>query len=116
MKVPRIISKLVIFLLLASTSIFAQIETSSIFTSTRLISAHSVETLKARHLDFRIKHHFDDIAGDLGGIYTLFGLDNVTDVRIGLEYGITDNLMIGLGRNKGLSNIGLTKLVDGFLK
>jgi hypothetical protein len=31
----------------------------------------------------------------------LFGLDNSADIRIAFEYGITDKMMIGLGRSKG---------------
>ena len=51
-------------------------------------------------LDFRISHRFGDIAVPSSG-RTLFGLDNSTDIRIGFEYGITDQFMVGFGRSKG---------------
>ncbi len=86
-----------------------------IFSTTRIINAHSVETLGKGVLEFRIEHRFGDIAGVDGGGQTLFGLDNSADIRIALEYGITDKLMIGLGRNKGTGN-PYKSLMDGFVK
>ena len=71
------------------------------FKDTRVINAHSTETLKAGLLDFRIGHRFGDIAGDGGGWETFFGLENASDVMIGFEYGITDNFMVGINRAKG---------------
>jgi len=71
------------------------------FKDTRVINAHSTETLKAGILDFRIGHRFGDFAGEGGGWETFFGLENASDVMIGFEYGITNNFMIGLNRAKG---------------
>ena len=65
------------------------------FKSTRVINGHSVETMAKKHLDFRIAHRF----GTLGnGAYELWGLDNAT-MRISLEYGLTDRLMVGVSRS-----------------
>jgi hypothetical protein len=102
-----------IFLL--SGNCFSQsiVKVPSIFTSTRIINAQSTETLPKKTLDIRISHRFGDIAGKTGGHETFYGLDNATDIRIGLEYGITDDLMIGLGRNKGFQ---LRQIFDGFAK
>lgn len=86
------------------------------FLSTRLINAHTNETVEKRHLDIRITHRFDDVGGVAGGIDNLYGLDNVTDIRIGLEYGLTDALTLGFGRSKGVAGGGPTKLLDGFAK
>ncbi len=85
------------------------------FNSTRIISGHSVETLPEKTFEMRIEHRFGDIAGDMGGYQTLFGFDNVSDMRIALEYGITNKLMIGLGRCKGTS-APYSSLLDGFIK
>lgn len=85
------------------------------FNSTRIISGHSVETLPEKTFEMRIEHRFGDIAGDMGGYQTLFGFDNVSDMRIALEYGITNKLMIGLGRCKGTS-APYSSLLDGFMK
>ncbi len=65
------------------------------FKSTRIINGHSNETMKRNHLDFRISHRFGRLNS---GAYELFGLDQAT-LRLGFEYGLTDNLMIGIGRS-----------------
>ncbi len=85
------------------------------FNTTRVINGHSVETLGKKILEFRIEHRFGDLAGDAGGIQTMFGLDNAADIRIAFEYGITDDLMIGLGRSKG-TGAPYRSLIDGFVK
>ena len=85
------------------------------FYSTRIVNGHSVETLKKGTLEFRIEHKFGDLAGANGGINTLYGLDNVADIRIAFEYGITDKLMVGLGRSRGTS-LPYHSLLDGFVK
>ncbi|RBL93016.1 DUF5777 family beta-barrel protein [Chitinophaga flava] len=71
------------------------------YKGTRIIMGHSTETLRKHELDFRVDHRFGDMAGEFGGVKTFYGMDNSTDIRIGLEYGITDRLMVGLGRSKG---------------
>jgi hypothetical protein len=119
-------------LLFSATSIFAQEgetidstivideetydeESIETFHSTRIINSHSVETLNKGVLEFRVEHRFGDIAGDNGGAQTLFGLDNSADIRIAFEYGITDQLMIGVGRSKGTGN-PYKSLIDGLVK
>lgn len=77
------------------------------FKTTRIINGHSVEQMASRHLDFRINHRFGFINS---GADQFFGLDYAR-IRLGLEYGITDHLMVGLGRN----NVG-NKAYDGFVK
>lgn len=85
------------------------------FYSTRIINGHSVENLKKGVLEFRVEHRFGDIAGTNGGIQTMYGLDNSSDIRIAFEYGITDKWMVGVGRNKGAGN-PYRSLLDGFVK
>ena len=84
------------------------------FKDTRVINAQSTEILPKRKLDFRIAHRFGDFAGDLGGWTNFYGLENAADVMIGFEYGITDNLMIGVNRTKGTGV--LRQLVNTFFK
>lgn len=84
------------------------------FSGTRVINAHSVETLKSRILEFRIEHRFGDIAGAQGGVQSFFGFDEAADIRFAFEYGITDKVMIGLGRSKGAGPY--KALIDGFTK
>jgi hypothetical protein len=65
------------------------------FKSTRVVNGHSVETMRGKHLDFRISHRFGRLNQ---GVYQLFGLDQAT-MRMGFEYGINDRLMVGVGRS-----------------
>lgn len=68
---------------------------SATFKATRILNGHSVEQMKARQLDFRIHHRFGPVNG---GSYELWGLDQ-SNVFFGLEYGVTDWLMLGAGRS-----------------
>jgi hypothetical protein len=68
---------------------------SATFKSTRIVNGHSVETMKKKHLDFRISHRFGRLNS---GAYQFFGLDQAT-MRMGFEYGITDDFMVGVGRS-----------------
>lgn len=71
------------------------------FKDTRIVNTHSIETLKAGMMDFRVGHRFGDIAGESGGWKTLYGLENAADVAIGFDYGLSDTWMIGINRAKG---------------
>jgi hypothetical protein len=85
------------------------------YNATRIINGHSIETLEKGVLEFRIEHRFGDMAGDMGGAQNWFGFDNASDIRFAFEYGITDRLMVGLGRNKG-TGAPYRSLVDSFVK
>jgi len=78
---------------------------SAAFKATRVINGHSVKQMNARHLDFRISHRFGALNG---GVYEFFGLDQAT-THLSLEYGLTDWLMLGIGRSS------LQKTYDGFV-
>jgi opacity protein-like surface antigen len=80
--------------------------TFATFKTTRIINGHSIETNSQKELLFLISHRFGRING---GAYEFFGLDNAT-IRIGLEYGITDRLGVGIGRSS------FEKSYDGFVK
>lgn len=82
------------------------------FKSTRIINLQSNETMKAKHLDFRIQHRFtalDFSKSNDYGFYNLLGLDGAV-IRLGFEYGLTNRVMIGAGRSS------LNKAYDGFVK
>lgn len=70
-----------------------------IFKASRLISQRSTEMIKKQNLNFLVIHRFGDIAGNLGGPQTAFGLDRVNDVYFGFEYGVSDRLNIDFGRS-----------------
>jgi hypothetical protein len=65
------------------------------FKTSRLINGHSIENAAAGVLDFKISHRFGMV--NKGG-YELFGLDQAT-MRMGFDYGISDRLMVGVGRS-----------------
>lgn len=76
------------------------------FKSTRVIAGHSMEHVAPGVLDFRILHRFGPVNG---GRYEAWGLDQAT-IRLGLDYGITDRLTVGIGRSSN------RKELDGFIK
>lgn len=84
------------------------------FYSSRIINGHSNEVLEKNTIEFRVEHKFGDMFGTNGGVHQFFGLDNSADIRVAFEYGITDFLMVGIGRNKGAGPY--RGLIDGFLK
>jgi Membrane bound beta barrel domain (DUF5777) len=65
------------------------------FKTSRLINGHSIENAAAGVLDFKVSHRFGMVNR---GSYELYGLDQAT-MRIGLDYGISDRLMVGVGRS-----------------
>lgn len=79
---------------------------TSTFKSTRIVTAQSVRTLSKGNLDFRMSHRFGSIEN---GLYDLFGLDQAI-ARFAFDYGVTDDLMIGVGRTSA------NKIYDGFIK
>lgn len=68
---------------------------SASFKGTRLINFPTIETMGKRALDFRIAHRFGDFSS---GAYNAFGLDGGACIRLSFDYGITDWLMVGIGR------------------
>ncbi len=80
--------------------------TQATFKSSRVINLHSPERVAPGALEFRISHRFGPLNG---GAYQLWGLDQST-IRIALEQGITEKLMVGAGRST------YQKTYDGFLK
>lgn len=76
------------------------------FKGSRLINGHTVELRNNKELDFIISHRFGRLNE---GVYSLFGLDDAS-IRLGLDYGLTENFTIGAGRNS------FEKVYDGFLK
>jgi hypothetical protein len=65
-----------------------------------------MEMLRPGVLDFRILHRFGNVNQ---GISEFFGLDQAT-IRLGLDYGISNNLTVGIGRGS------FKKEIDGFIK
>src|SRR5687767_5898029 len=71
------------------------------FKGSKVISLQTTETVKAKTLDFCVTHRFGNIGTPSGGgPHTLYGFDNSTDIRISFDFGITENLTLGVGRSK----------------
>jgi hypothetical protein len=68
---------------------------NSTFKGTRIVNGQSVETKGNGELEFIFAHRFGPINS---GLYNLYGLDQAY-TRLGLEYGLTDRLGLGIGRN-----------------
>jgi len=69
--------------------------TSATFKDSRVINVQSNETAAKGVLRFVISHRFGRLSD---GAYELFGLDNAT-IRLGLDYGITDRIQVGIARS-----------------
>jgi hypothetical protein len=77
--------------------------------SSRYVLSQSPELIKKKNLNFLVIHRFGDFAGKQGGGRLFYGLDDVADVYIGFEYGVSDNLNIDIGRSTigGLADLEL---------
>ncbi len=71
-----------------------------------IVNMKTVESSARGALNFLIMHRFGKLND---GAYNFFGLDNAT-IRLGLDYGITDRLSVGIGRSS------LEKTFDGYFK
>lgn len=80
--------------------------TTAAFKTTRVVNGHSIENTAKGVLDLKINHRFGRVNG---GAYEFFGLDQAL-IRIGLDYGVSDRLMVGIGRSS------FEKVIDGFVK
>jgi hypothetical protein len=76
------------------------------FKSTRVINGHSIEFLSPGTMDLRILHRFGLLDQ---GAKNFYGLDQAT-MRLGFDFGILHNLMVGIGRST------YKKEIDGFVK
>ncbi len=76
------------------------------FKALYVVNMKTIEAPAAGALNVEIQHRFGTVNT---GAYNLFGLDFAT-LRLGLDYGISDRLSIGIGRSSYLQTF------DGYLK
>jgi hypothetical protein len=76
------------------------------FKAVHIVNAQTVESLAKHDLNFIIMHRFGQLND---GAYNFFGLDDA-NIRLGLDYGISNRLGIGIGRSS------LEKTFDGYVK
>lgn len=86
------------------------------FKSVRIGNAQTIETVKAKHLDFRISHRFgnvynSDLPNPVNAMGQSFlGFDAANDIRFSFDYGLTESLTLGIGRSR------MNHIIDGNLK
>ena len=102
-----------IILVLMSTAVLSQevvtimdeakkeVPAVKVFYSQKMINTKTLEVLRKGVLEFNVAHSFGDIGGVNGGTKTFFGLDNASDVRIGFQLGLSDNVNLVLARDRG---------------
>jgi hypothetical protein len=81
-------------------------EVKGTFKALHIVNAQTIESPAKHDLNFIIMHRFGQLNE---GAYALFGLDNAY-IRLGLDYGVTDKLAIGIGRSS------FEKTFDGYIK
>ncbi len=99
---------LVVTLLNAQSTTYA----TETFRDTRVINGQSVEPSIQGQMKFIISHRFGDMYQEnaYSLLYNFFGFSGGANMRIGLDYGITNWLEVGAGRSN------LDKTYDGFIK
>ncbi len=126
----KIKSKIFVLSVLFSANLFAQEDLLSLvdqkddgprkvyatFKTTKIGNAQSIETVKNKHLDFKISHRFGNItdANQKNPInysgQNFFGFDNASDIRFSFDYGLTENITLGIGRSR------MKHIIDGNIK
>jgi hypothetical protein len=86
------------------------------FKTVRIGNAQTIETVKKNHLDFRIAHRFGNVydsdnSNPLNMMgQTFLGFEGARDIRFSFDYGVTDNITLGIGRSK------MNHIIDGSVK
>lgn len=93
--------------------IFAQMErkravqdgpVDDLFLSGSIVGMSTATNLPQNNLNTMVMHNFGLISG---GLDDFFGLDLGASVRLGIDYGLTDKLDIGIGRTSLENNVDL---------
>lgn len=86
------------------------------FKTVRIGNAQTIETVKKKHLDFRTSHRFGnvynaDLKNPINNTFqTFLGFEGARDIRFSFDYGLTDDVTIGIGRSR------MNHIVDGSVK
>lgn len=104
MRIVKLLTFLVAFMLLNNIC-SAQMERERVnpggpveetFWAPNLVGMETVENISAQNLNVTIMHSFGILTDRT--LQNFFGLDNPPNVRLGLDYGITDSWSLGIGR------------------
>lgn len=100
-----------LLLFLLSSTLMAQMQrqravkdgpVEDIFRIGSITGMSTVTTLEAKNLNSLIMHNFGLVST---GIEEFYGLDQNAAVRLGFDYGVTDELTIGIGRTSVEDNV-----------
>ena len=100
-------------ILVTSSTLFAQMQRTravkdgpvdELFLIGSVAGMSTVTNLEAKNLNTLIQHNFGTVNG---GIESFYGLDQGAAVRLGIDYGITDKLSVGIGRTSVEDNVDL---------
>ncbi len=100
-------------ILLSSSTLFAQMQRTravkdgpvdELFLIGSIAGMSTVTNLEAKNLNTLIQHNFGTVNG---GIESFYGLDQGAAVRLGIDYGVTDNLSVGIGRTSVEDNVDM---------
>ncbi len=76
-----------------------------LFHSTHSIILPTTETLQSGDLEFEVSHRFLPTISD--GSKELYGFDGPANIKLGLSYGIADDLLAGISRSNVNDNLEL---------
>jgi Membrane bound beta barrel domain (DUF5777) len=79
-----------------------------IFYGTRCVNNQTVMQVGKKVLAYRISHRFGSMQNDV--LYNFLGLDGPASISFMFDYGIRDNLMVGVGRDN------FNKVYNGYFK
>ncbi|MEQ9266551.1 MAG: DUF5777 family beta-barrel protein [Balneolaceae bacterium] len=104
---------LLLILIFSAQTAFAQMERrrtitdepEEVFLTMSLITMATTSNLERKNMNSTIMHNFGLVSG---GIDDFWGLDNGAAVRLGIDYGITDKLSVGIGRTSREDNVDLS--------
>lgn len=103
---------LLFILLFSAQSAFGQMDRKrtitdvpeEVFLTMSLITMSTTSNLERNNMNSTIMHNFGLVSG---GVKDFWGLDNGAAVRLGIDYGITDKLSVGIGRTSREDNVDL---------
>ncbi|MFN1833834.1 DUF5777 family beta-barrel protein [Balneola sp. MJW-20] len=77
---------------------------SDIFSAYSIAGVATVESVAGGNLNSVVLHNFGLVSG---GLEDFYGLDQGAAVRLGIDYGISDRLSVGIGRTSREDNVDL---------
>ncbi len=90
--------------------------TEFVFPTSKIVNSQTTETNRKNFFSVNLTQRFDNtynssIKNPLNtAAHNLFGLGNISDIRFGIDFGITNYLTLGLGRSK------YNEMFDGTIK